>query len=484
SRVRRPRCARPLRRRGPPGRPRGDPGRGLQPPRPRLGGDHRVRPVRHRPSRDPVGRRDRLFGACRPRVGDPERRALGARLPDRRPAPRRRVRDLRRRPEARACRAPRAASGHAADRRGGGRDVHADRGLGVRRAVGGRLPPRAARRAHRREPRLLRPLREPRQPRAPLRTRTAGEVRLLLAEPRPGGQPCPRRPARDRRARDPRRRDSLRAANAAALPGRGVRRAPPVPVLHGPRRPGDRRGDARRPTPRVRLLRRGRARPAGRADLPRLEALPRGTTRDSRSLCGFAPSAPRARAGSLRSRGRLGTYREGAAGRGRARRRLRKPHRRDQARHLMDSWPGRPFPLGATWDGEGTNFSLFSENAESVDLCLFDDGGNESCVALEEQTAFNWHGYLPDVGPGQRYAYRVHGAWAPEHGHRFNPYKLLIDPYAKAIEGGVDWEAGSTLPYVPGGDDADLDQDDEDDAAAIPKCVVIDPAFDWEGDTH
>ncbi len=150
----------------------------------------------------------------------------------------------------------------------------------------------------------------------------------------------------------------------------------------------------------------------------------------------------------------------------------------------MKVWPGRPFPLGATWDGEGTNFSLFSENADHVELCLFDEKGNERSIPLSERTAFNWHGYLPDVGPGQRYAYRVHGPWAPEKGHRFNPHKLLIDPYAKAIEGEVDWGAASTLPYVPGGDDADLDADDEDDAKAIPKCVVIEPSFDWEGDEH
>ncbi len=150
----------------------------------------------------------------------------------------------------------------------------------------------------------------------------------------------------------------------------------------------------------------------------------------------------------------------------------------------MKIWPGRPFPLGANWDGEGTNFSLFSENAEHVELCLFDGDDNETRVPLGGPAAFNWHCYLPDVGPGQRYAYRVHGPWAPERGHRFNPHKLLIDPYAKSIEGPVRWEAGSTLPYVPGGDDAGLEADHEDDAAAIPKCIVIDPSFDWEGDTH
>jgi isoamylase len=146
-------------------------------------------------------------------------------------------------------------------------------------------------------------------------------------------------------------------------------------------------------------------------------------------------------------------------------------------------WPGQPFPLGPTWDGHGTNFSLFSENAERVELCLYDQHDHETRVPLTERTAFNWHGYLPDVGPGQRYAYRVHGRWAPAEGHRFNAAKLLIDPYAKAIEGPVRFDAARTLPYVPGGTDADLRPDGSDDAEAIPKCVVIDPSFDWEGDT-
>jgi isoamylase len=146
-------------------------------------------------------------------------------------------------------------------------------------------------------------------------------------------------------------------------------------------------------------------------------------------------------------------------------------------------WPGRPFPLGATWDGNGTNFSVFTENAERVDLCFFDGDDNETCIELTERTAFNWHAYLPGVGPGQRYGYRVHGPYAPEHGHRFNPAKLLIDPYAKAIEGPVDWEAANVLPYVPdGSEDADLEPDDQNSAPAIPKAVVIDPSFDWEGD--
>jgi isoamylase len=146
-------------------------------------------------------------------------------------------------------------------------------------------------------------------------------------------------------------------------------------------------------------------------------------------------------------------------------------------------WPGAPFPLGATWDGAGTNFSLFSEHAERVELCLFDESGAEERVPLDERNAFNWHGYLPEVGPGQRYAYRVHGHYRPQEGHRFNAAKLLIDPYAKAIEGTVDWSAGHVFPYViDGSEDADLRADGQDDVAAIPKCVVVDPEFDWEGD--
>ena len=148
----------------------------------------------------------------------------------------------------------------------------------------------------------------------------------------------------------------------------------------------------------------------------------------------------------------------------------------------MRVWPGKPFPLGPWWDGEGTNFSLFSEHAEQVELCLFDASDRETRYELTERTAFNWHGYLPGIGPGQRYGYRVHGTWAPEQGHRFNAKKLLIDPYAKAIEGGIRWDLANTLPYVPGEEEADLERDDEDDAEAIPKGIVIDERFDWEGD--
>jgi isoamylase len=151
---------------------------------------------------------------------------------------------------------------------------------------------------------------------------------------------------------------------------------------------------------------------------------------------------------------------------------------------MTEVWPGRPFPLGAVWDGHGTNFSIFSEHAEGVELCLFDDEGEETRIDVTGRRALNWVCYLPGVGPGQRYGFRVRGPYAPDQGHRFNPAKLLIDPYAKAIEGTVDWEHDANiLPYVPSDDeDADFEPDDEDDSYAVPKSVVIDQSFDWEGD--
>ncbi|HEX2152460.1 MAG TPA: glycogen debranching protein GlgX [Acidimicrobiia bacterium] len=143
-----------------------------------------------------------------------------------------------------------------------------------------------------------------------------------------------------------------------------------------------------------------------------------------------------------------------------------------------ETWPGRPFPLGATWDGSGTNFALFSEVAEAVDLCLFDESGKEIRVPMKEVDAFSWHAYLPGVGSGQRYGYRVQGPWALEAGHRANPAKLLIDPYAKAIDGNIDWDP-SCFPYVA----AKPDQPDGSDSGPhIPKSVVTNPFFDWDGD--
>ncbi|MGF1460310.1 MAG: glycogen debranching protein GlgX [Leptolyngbyaceae cyanobacterium] len=147
-------------------------------------------------------------------------------------------------------------------------------------------------------------------------------------------------------------------------------------------------------------------------------------------------------------------------------------------------WPGDPHPLGATWDGKGTNFALFSENAIAVILCLFDEQGRETQIPLPELSNYVWHGYLPDVGPGQRYAYRVEGPYDPEEGQRFNRNKLLLDPYAKAIAGDV--QHGEAIFSYPVGDvdneDRDLEISIEDDREMMPFCVVVDTTFDWEGD--
>lgn len=150
----------------------------------------------------------------------------------------------------------------------------------------------------------------------------------------------------------------------------------------------------------------------------------------------------------------------------------------------MEVWSGKPYPLGATWDGQGVNFALFSSNASRVDLCLFDDaeGLKETRISLEEQTNLIWHVYLPEVKPGQRYGYRVHGPYEPEQGHRFNPNKLLLDPYAKAIAGTIDWN-DSLFGYQIGDVREDLSFSMSDSAPFIPKSVVIDNQFDWEGDT-
>jgi isoamylase len=146
-------------------------------------------------------------------------------------------------------------------------------------------------------------------------------------------------------------------------------------------------------------------------------------------------------------------------------------------------WPGLPFPLGATWDGSGTNFALFSAHAEKVELCLFSDSGRKEIdrIALPEFTHEVWHGYLPDVRAGQLYGYRVYGPYEPERGHRFNHHKLLLDPYAKAIEGEIHWH-DALFGYVVGHDKADLSFDKRDSARYMPKCRVVEPAFTWGRD--
>ncbi|MDQ3628828.1 MAG: glycogen debranching protein GlgX [Actinomycetota bacterium] len=144
----------------------------------------------------------------------------------------------------------------------------------------------------------------------------------------------------------------------------------------------------------------------------------------------------------------------------------------------MEVWPGTAYPLGATYDGAGTNFALFSHVAQRVELCLFGDDGAETRVAMTERDALVWHTYLPRVGPGQRYGFRVHGPYDPSAGHRCDPSKLLMDPYAKAVDGQIDW-AQACFSY----DFEDREQrNTEDSAAHSMKSVVVNPYFDWQED--
>jgi isoamylase len=146
--------------------------------------------------------------------------------------------------------------------------------------------------------------------------------------------------------------------------------------------------------------------------------------------------------------------------------------------------PGTPFPLGATWDRAGVNFTLYSENATAVELCLFDkeDDRKESAkIKLIERTDFIWHVYVKDIRPGQLYGFRVHGPYEPGNGHRFNPNKLLLDPYAKAISGDFDWN-DALFAYQVGSEQEDLSFSEADSAPFMPKSVVVDENYDWEGD--
>ena len=145
---------------------------------------------------------------------------------------------------------------------------------------------------------------------------------------------------------------------------------------------------------------------------------------------------------------------------------------------MVETWPGQAYPLGATFDGSGTNFALFSEIADRVELCLFDEDGTETKVEVTEVDAYVWHCYLPSVQPGQRYGYRVHGPHDPSQGLRCNPNKLLLDPYAKATSGEIEWDQ-SLFGYNFGDPDS---RNDDDSAAQMQKSVVITPFFDWEGD--
>ncbi|GGC09256.1 glycogen debranching protein GlgX [Dyadobacter sediminis] len=148
--------------------------------------------------------------------------------------------------------------------------------------------------------------------------------------------------------------------------------------------------------------------------------------------------------------------------------------------------PGQPYPLGATWDGKGVNFAVFSENAESIQLCLFNDENDAEeyvKIKIEEVSHHIWHVYVPDLKPGQLYGYRVFGPYEPENGHRFNPNKLLIDPYAKSLAGKIRWD-DALFGYEVGHEKEDLGFSESNSAPFIPKSVVVDYSFDWENDSR
>jgi glycogen operon protein len=150
---------------------------------------------------------------------------------------------------------------------------------------------------------------------------------------------------------------------------------------------------------------------------------------------------------------------------------------------ITEVWPGRPYPRGATWDGEGVNFALFSQHAEQVELCLFDPMGRheQQRIVMRERSAHVWHCYLPQARPGLAYGYRVFGPYRPEEGHRFNPHKLLVDPYAKDIIGAFRW-SDAVYGYAVGSKRQDLSYDRRDSASFVPKGRVVEPAFSWNGD--
>src|SRR5512145_1904112 len=161
----------------------------------------------------------------------------------------------------------------------------------------------------------------------------------------------------------------------------------------------------------------------------------------------------------------------------------RRAAKRNVALPITAVWPGRSYPRGANWDGEGVNFALFSEHGEQVELCVFDSAGRRELqrIAFKECTDFVWHCYLPEARPGMLYGYRVHGPYRPEEGHRFNPNKLLLDPYARNVVGNLRW-SDALFGYTIGHRREDLSFDRRDSASGTAKCKIIDAAFTWGGD--
>jgi 1,4-alpha-glucan branching enzyme len=265
--------------------------------------------------------------------------------------------------------------------------------------------------------------------------------------------------------------------------------APQTPLLFMARSTASGRRSCSSPTTTTRRSRRRPAADAARSSTSRTRPTPR-TRRPSRrrssrarSCRGCATSTAtcwRCGAGCRRRSRPSRTTRPGRCARGAASTRSRSTSGRRRRASGDRGLARPPVPARPRLDGQGTNFSLFSERAERAELCLFDADDRETRVELTERTAFNWHCYVPGLGPGQRYGFRVHGPYEPTQGLRFNPAKLLLDPYGKAIEGPIGYDRANPLPYVRRRRRG-FRARREDDAEAIPKCLVIDQGFDWEG---
>ena len=426
----------------------------------------------------------------RARVGDPERVHVGRGLRDRRAAARRGARDLRRLAAPRPRRArrprPRELAAGARHLRDVARRRPAARGVGARRPLGGRPPPRAACAADRRARRLLRAVRLGRGRRAASsaaarpsgtssarRTTTRSGTARSATGCRPSCCASPRRSCCSPR----RRRCSSWARSTASRTRSSSSRDHIDPAIAEATREGRKQEFAAYAA----LLARGRSRT-------------RRIRRRSAARSSRAASAPGVR----------DHYRRLLALRRRLPREVRTEAegqtltmRRGDAALVVDFaaktaelrrvkvWPGQALSArGDLGRGRDELLAVLGERRRTSSSASSTRTGTSTACRSPSARRSTGTATCPTSGPGSATPTASTGRGRPSTGHRFNPHKLLIDPYAKSIEGAVDWGAASTLPYVPGGEDADLDADDEDDAAAIPKCVVIDPSFDWEGDAH
>ena len=317
--------------------------------------------------------------------------------------------------------------------------------------------------------------------------------RGVCAEPRPGGQPRVRRSPARRVSCASQPSAAPRPGRPAPVHGRGVRRATTVPLLHRPHRSRDRPGDPGRTSTRVRRLRgvrgRRRARSAGASTRSRSRSSSRRRRREHREYyrrllelrrtlppdrCGRSSTKPRASYVSAAATSSCWSNFSDVEQHGVG------PWEGRVA--MSELWPGHPFPLGATWDGDGTNFPSSRSTPSASSCASSTTTATRRASTMPERTAFHWHCYLPGIGPGQRYGYRVHGPFEPEAGTASTRGSCSIDPYAKAIDGPVGYGAPTCCPYVPDGDDADLVPTTRTIRTPSRSRSSSTERFDWDGD--